>query len=71
MITSAGVAVPEDMASALDADSTVAQAFAALRPGEQREFVQWLDKPGAQTRDQRLAELAQHVRNFRPRAAAD
>jgi uncharacterized protein YdeI (YjbR/CyaY-like superfamily) len=66
MITDAGVAVPEDMATALAGDRAAADAFAALRPGEQREFVDWLGKPG-QGRQERLGELAGHVRSFRSR----
>ena len=63
MITDAKVAVPEDMAAVLAEDPDALQAFEMLRPAEQREFVDWLAKPGKQTRQQRLAELPGHVRN--------
>ncbi len=61
MITDAGVAVPEDMAKALEADPQAANEFAAMRPGDQRKFVDWLGKPGQQSRSERLAELVDHI----------
>lgn len=64
MITDAKVAVPEDMAAALAAEPDALRAFVALRPPEQREFVDWIAKTGEQTREERLAELADHVRRF-------
>lgn len=62
MITDQGVAVPEDMAEALQADPSAMAAFAAMRPTRQREFVDWVGKSGdADARAERLAELPRHV----------
>jgi uncharacterized protein YdeI (YjbR/CyaY-like superfamily) len=71
MITSAGVAVPDDMAAVLADDSEAQTIFESLRHDDQLAYVNWLAKPGAQSRKERLAELAGHVRNhkFRSRAA--
>ncbi len=63
MITDAGIAVPQDMVDALAGEKDALKAFEAMRPEDQRQFVDWLSKPGAQTRDQRLTELADHIRN--------
>jgi uncharacterized protein YdeI (YjbR/CyaY-like superfamily) len=71
MITSTGVAVPEDMAVALEKDPAALAAFEALWPSDQLEFVNWLAKPGAQTRTERLGEIAGHVRNHKHRVATD
>ncbi len=68
MITKAGVAVPDDMATVLQHDPDAATKFAALRPGDQRKFVDWLAKPGAQSRSQRLAELGMHIQQHRAAA---
>ena len=53
MITDTGTAVPEDMAAALSQDQEALRMFQSLRPDDQREYVNWLAKPGAQTRDER------------------
>ena len=68
MITTAGIAVPEDMAAALDEDPEARSTFESLRGEDQRAYVNWLAKPGATTRRERLAELAGHVRNHKIRA---
>ena len=62
MITDAGTAVPQDMADALVADPEALSAFKGMRPADQRNFVDWLGKPGRASRQERLAELATHVR---------
>ena len=49
------------MAKALEADPQAANEFAAMRPGDQRKFVDWLGKPGQQSRSERLAELVDHI----------
>lgn len=62
MITDQGVAVPEDMAAALQADPPAMAAFAAMRPTRQREFVDWVGKAtDSEARAERLAELPEHV----------
>lgn len=71
MITTTGVAVPEDMAAELSRDPQALAAFEALWPSDQLEYVNWLAKPGAQTRRERLAEIAMHVLNHKHRIAAD
>ena len=63
MITDTGVAVPQDMVDALSADPEAQSVFGALRHDDQLAYVNWLAKPGAQTRAERLAEVAVHVRN--------
>lgn len=68
MITDNGVAVPQDMVDALAADPEAETVFAGLRHDEQLAYVNWLAKPGAQTRGQRLAEVAAHVRNAKLQA---
>ena len=42
MITDKGVAVPEDMAKVLESDAAALSAFEAMRPGDQREYVDWI-----------------------------
>lgn len=71
MITSTGVAVPDDMAAALAEDPEAQATFDSLRHDDQLAYVNWLAKPAAQSRKERLSELAGHVRNhkFRSRAA--
>ncbi|MTD16259.1 hypothetical protein GIS00_20170 [Nakamurella sp. YIM 132087] len=71
MITTTGVAVPEDMAAALSADPEALTAFEAMRPAEQREYVDWLAQRDNRDRAQRLTELAGHVRNHRSRPAPE
>jgi hypothetical protein len=44
MITKNGVAVPEDMATALSTDAEGLKAFEALRPDDQRVYVDWITK---------------------------
>jgi uncharacterized protein YdeI (YjbR/CyaY-like superfamily) len=62
MITDRGVAVPEDMAAALESDPAAMAAFAAMRSTRQREFVDWVGRSShADTRAERLAELPRHV----------
>jgi uncharacterized protein YdeI (YjbR/CyaY-like superfamily) len=69
MITTTGIAVPEDMAAALAEDPEALTAFGALWATDQLEYVHWLGKPGQQTRAQRLGEIAGHVRNHKHRMA--
>ena len=45
MITDKGVAVPDDMAGALQADEAGLTAFEALRPDDQRIYVEWVKTP--------------------------
>ncbi|SDP21662.1 Bacteriocin-protection, YdeI or OmpD-Associated [Nakamurella panacisegetis] len=71
MITATGVAVPDDMAAELSKDPATLAAFEALWPSDQLEFVNWLAKPGAQTRSERLAEISEHVRNHKHRTPTD
>lgn len=69
MITTTGIAVPEDMAAALAADPEALAAFENLWPSDQLEYVHWLGKPGQQTRAERLAEVAEHVRKHQHRVS--
>ena len=71
MITTTGVAVPEDMATELAKDPQALAAFEALWPTDQLEYVNWLAKPGEQTRAERLREMAQHVRNHKHRTPTE
>lgn len=68
MITDNGVAVPQDMEDALAADPAAESTFAQLRHDDQLAYVNWLAKPGSQTRAERLAEVAAHVRNAKLQA---
>ena len=68
MITDSGVAVPQDMVDALAADPQAQAVFAGLRHDDQLAFVNWLAKPGAQTRAVRLAEVAAQVRKAKTTA---
>lgn len=69
MITATGIAVPEDMAQALAAAPDALATFNRLRPDDQRQYVDWLAKPGALSRSERLAELAEHIRHHKHRPA--
>jgi uncharacterized protein YdeI (YjbR/CyaY-like superfamily) len=71
VITSTGVAVPEDMAAQLSTDPEAMAAFEALWPSDQLQFVNWLAKPGAQTRGERLGEITAHVRQHKHRVPVD
>ena len=71
MITATGVAVPEDMAQALAADASALAVFEQLRPDDQREYVNWLAKPGSQSRSERLAEIAGHIKNHKHKPAPE
>lgn len=70
MITEKGVAVPDDMATALQDDEQALSAFQALRPDDQRVYVDWIGKAGAARAD-RLAELPAHVRDYHRREAEE
>lgn len=70
MITDNGVAVPQDMEDALAADQEAQSVFAGLRHDDQLAYVNWLAKPGAQSRAERLAEIAGHVRNAKLQSRA-
>ena len=72
MITKNGVAVPEDMATALSADAEGLKAFEALRPDDQRVYVDWITKSnGKDERSERLTDLGQHVRAYQRRPAEE
>ena len=68
MITDSGVAVPQDMVDALAAAPEAQAVFGGLRHDDQLAYVNWLAKPGSQTRGQRLAEVAAHVRKAKLQA---
>lgn len=71
MITDKGVAVPDDMAATLESDQEAMSAFAALRPDDQRIYVDWITKARSEDRRQRLGELADHVRAYHRREAEE
>ena len=72
MITKNGVAVPEDMATALSSDAEGLKAFEALRPDDQRVYVDWITKSnGKDERAERLTDLGQHVRAYQRRPAEE
>ena len=72
MITDKGVAVPDDMASVLEGDAAALTAFQALRPDDQRIYVEWVGKSsGVQERSDRLAGLAEHVQAYQRRPAEE
>lgn len=58
------VAVPEDLAAALRADSEAARAFDALSPSRRKALVQQLE--GARTAETRQRRLAKAVEGLRP-----
>lgn len=62
------VEVPAALASALDADPAVRQAFDALAPSHRKEFARWVaEAKKDQTRDKRAAEAVDMVRAGRTR----
>ena len=70
MITEKGVAVPEDMAAVLESDQGVLDAFQALRPDDQRVYVNWFCAgQGAGGRQDRLDGLGAHVKAYQRRPA--
>ena len=72
MITDKGVAVPDDMAGVLEAESAALTAFQALRPDDQRVYVDWIGKSsGADERSERLSGLAEHVQTYQRRPAEE
>jgi uncharacterized protein YdeI (YjbR/CyaY-like superfamily) len=72
MISTKGVAVPEDMAGVLQSDADALSAFEALRPDDQRVYVDWIGKArGSEERSSRLADLGEHVRNYHRRPAEE
>jgi uncharacterized protein YdeI (YjbR/CyaY-like superfamily) len=72
MITDKGVAVPDDMAGALQADEAGLTAFEALRPDDQRIYVEWVKtSANPAERSERLSGLAEHVRAYQRRPAQD
>jgi uncharacterized protein YdeI (YjbR/CyaY-like superfamily) len=72
MITDKGVAVPDDMAAVLEADADSLTAFEALRPDDQRVYVDWVKaSAGAAERSERLSGLGEHVRAYQRRPAQD
>ncbi len=70
MITTTGVAVPDDMVAALSQDEGAQSIFESLRHDDQLAYVNWLAKPAAQSRKDRLAELPVHVRNHKFRSTS-
>ncbi len=72
MITDKGVAIPDDMADALQANAEALTAFQALRPDDQRVYVDWIGRAGgAGERSSRLADLGEHVRKYERRSAEE
>jgi len=72
MITARGVAVPDDMAAVLQADDAALAAFEALRPDDQRVYVDWVTKSGGkEQRSERLNGLTEHVRAYQRRPAEE
>jgi len=72
MITEKGVAVPEDMADALRVDAESLKAFEALRPDDQRVYVDWITSAsGKDQRAERLTGLGEHVRAYQRRPAEE
>ena len=71
MITKNGVAVPEDMAEALRGDGDAVSAFEALRPDDQRVYVDWITAAGKDERAERLTGLGDHVRAYQRRPAEE
>ena len=72
MITARGVAVPDDMAEVLQADTAALSAFEALRPDDQRVYVDWVTKSAGQDqRSERLSALAEHVQRYQRRPAEE
>lgn len=72
MITARGVAVPDDMAAVLQADDAALAAFEALRPDDQRVYVDWVTKSGGkEQRAERLSGLAEHVQAYQRRPAEE
>ena len=72
MITDKGVAVPDDMAQVLTSDDAGLQAFQALRPDDQRVYVDWITKTtGPDQRGERLRGLTEHVRAYQRRPAEE
>lgn len=72
MITDKGVAVPDDMAGILRDDAEGLAAFEALRPADQRVYVDWVKAAAnSQERSERLSGLGEHVRAYQRRPAQD
>jgi uncharacterized protein YdeI (YjbR/CyaY-like superfamily) len=72
MITDKGVAVPDDMAAVLESDVEGLKAFQALRPDDQRIYVDWVKAShGATERAERLSGLGEHVRAYQRRPAEE
>lgn len=72
MITDKGVAVPDDMAGVLQEDAAGLTAFEALRPDDQRVYVEWVKaSASADERSERLSGLGEHVRAYQRRPAQD
>jgi uncharacterized protein YdeI (YjbR/CyaY-like superfamily) len=72
MITDKGVAVPDDMAAVLESDAEGLSAFQALRPDDQRVYVDWISASrSAGDRSERLSGLGEHVRAYQRRPAEE
>ena len=72
MMTDKGVAVPDDMATVLEADQGALAAFQSLRPDDQQVYVKWVGAGhGADARKERLAGLGEHVKSYQRRPAEE
>ena len=72
MITDKGTAVPDDMAGVLQAEPEALTAFEALRPADQRVYVDWIGKSADKAqRAERLSGLGEHVRSYQRRPAEE
>ena len=62
------VAVPEDLANAVNGDAQARAAFEALAPSHRKEFVRWVDEAKREaTRGQRIAKTVEMLRAGRHR----
>ena len=72
MITDKGVAVPDDMAAALEDDAEALKAFGLLQGSDQRVYVDWVRASTSSTeRVERLTGLGDHVRAYQRRPAEE
>ena len=72
MITDKGVAVPDDMAAALEDDAEALQAFGRLQSSDQRVYVDWVRaSTSSAERVERLTGLGDHVRAYQRRPAEE
>lgn len=72
MITDKGVAVPDDMAAALEDDAEALKAFGLLQSSDQRVYVDWVRaSTDSAERVERLTGLGDHVRAYERRPAEE